>query len=282
MEDFTVNYNLPFMTGLAHQKYLVAEEGIIEAAASGCSHWYIDGSLQGEMAPSWDNNRIENLIRIIEDYSCKPIFHGNFKAPLASDVSIFCKAAIEYIKQEIDICSQLKCPLILHGGALIEPKAILKAKKIGMQNFLNSIKELGAYASSKNVELYLENLSNYKHYRPFHYLFTNYEEYEYIFQNIKHLNNVFFFFDVGHSNIGNEDTLQVFKDFHKKIKGISLSNNNGSQDQHLAISSGAFNYTDFIKTMIECNWQGLVAFETRGIDTQQSLSELKHIYSSLH
>jgi sugar phosphate isomerase/epimerase len=93
---------------------------------------------------------------------------------------------------------------------------------------------------------------------------------------------LFFFFDIGHSNIGNEDTLQVFKDFHKKIKGISLSNNNGNQDQHLPISTGILNYTDIVKSIIECNWKGLVAFETRGIDTQNTLLELKNIYTGLN
>ena len=59
------------------------------------------------------------------------------------------------------------------------------------------------------VDLYLENLSNYKHYRPFHYLFTNYDEYAYIFENTSRRDNIYFFFDLGHSNIGNDDTIKV-------------------------------------------------------------------------
>jgi len=269
---------LPFMTGLAHQKYQKAEDGIKDAFYSGCSHWYIDGSLHTDMVINWSDERIENMRQMIEKYLCKPIFHGNFKAPLASDVTTFSTAAIAYVKQEIDLCARLNCPLIIHGGAIVEPRAVLLAKRLGLKNFLQALEELSVYADSKQVDIYLENLSNYKYYRPFHYLFTNFDEYVYIFDNISCMNNVFFFFDIGHSNVGNQDTLQVFKKFHERIKGISLSNNNGQQDQHLPIGCGDLDYKQIVTAIIECNWKGLIAFETRGIDTQSSVHQLEDIY----
>ena len=70
-------------------------------------------------------------------------------------------------------------------------------------------------------------------------------------------------------------------DFNKKIKGISLSNNNGSQDQHLPISSGMLDYTDIVQSILDCKWKGLIAFETRGIETENTLTELENIYFKL-
>jgi endonuclease IV len=72
-----------------------------------------------------------------------------------------------------------------------------------------------------------------------------------------------------------------FVDFHQKIKGVSLSNNNGSQDQHLPISSGILKYRDVVQSILDCNWKGLVAFETRGIETKDALAELENIYFEL-
>lgn len=277
-----MKHEIPFVLGLAHQKYLKAEDGIIDAHNSGCSHWYIDGSLHGEMIQDWDEQRLYSLKKQIQKLSCKPIFHGNFKAPLASDVKVFTDAAIEYVKKEIDICEKLQAPLIVHAGAVVEPKAILSVKDIGLNNFINSVRKLSEYAQSKGVDLYLENLSNYKHYRPFHYLFTNIDEYSKVFKQLSDCNNVYFFFDVGHSNIGNDNTLEVFEKFHNKIKGISLSNNNGQQDQHLPITMGELNYNDIIKSILKHKWQGLVAFETRGISTRDTLLELQKCYERVN
>ena len=68
-----MQYKMPFMAGLAHQKYLIAEAGIIEAANSGCSHWYIDGSLHGQMVDDWSIKTINNIKKLMVTHSCQPI-----------------------------------------------------------------------------------------------------------------------------------------------------------------------------------------------------------------
>lgn len=282
-ELFMTFCSLPFVNALAHQKYLIAEKSIIEAVQSHCTHWYLDGSLYEDMVDKWNDIRVQQLKDMIITHNCKPIFHGNFKAPLASDVLNFSEAAISYVKKEIDLCSKINAPLIIHAGAIVEPRAVLRAKKVGLQNYARAVKILSEYASLKNVTLLLENLSNYKNNRPFHYLFTNYEEYEYIFTQIEKCNisNVFLFFDVGHSNVGNQDTTKVFTDFNYYIKGISLSNNDGSKDQHREIMTGSLNYYELVEAILKTRWYGLVAFETRGINTRNALSQLEIIYNEL-
>ncbi|WP_205836233.1 hypothetical protein [Iodobacter violaceini] len=94
-----INKKLPFCNEITHQKYLTAEKGIKTAYEMGCSHWYIDGSLIEEMVSDWNEARISNLNELILSTRIQPLFHGNFKAPLASDVEDFRAAAVDYTKK---------------------------------------------------------------------------------------------------------------------------------------------------------------------------------------
>lgn len=271
--------NVPFCTGVAHQKYLGAEKGIRDAFESGCTHWYVDGSLHGEMVDDWDDQRIDSLNRQIQETGVKPIFHGNFKAPLGSDVEAFRAAAVEYVKKEIDIASRLGAPLIIHGGCVVEPKMIVQAKKIALDNYLKSIVELSQYASEKGLtDIYLENLSNYVNYRPFHYIFTHDAEYTYVIERLLGHKNVFLFLDAGHANIEGGRPAEVIRKYHRLIRGISFSNNNGIQDQHFGIHDGTCDYRDVVNAIIETSWRGLVAFETRNQSAQAALRDLCGLY----
>ncbi len=50
---------------------------------------------------------------------------------------------------------------------------------------------------------------------------------------------------------------------------------------HWYLDEGTLNYKQIVETIIECKWKGLIAFETRGITTHQTLQEIKDIYHSL-
>lgn len=270
--------SIPFVTGFAQQQYLVAEQGILSAKREQCDYWYIDGSLESEMPHRWDKNRIDTLVNKIENYQVKPIFHGNFKSPLASDVEDIRKAAVEYTKKEVDVAERLGSPLILHGGAVVEPRLIKKIKQIAIDQYLNSVSELYEYALQKKVSLYLENLCNYKHYRPFHYIFTHEEEIEYI---LSKLSGVYLFLDVGHANVCEGNPIDLIQKYHSKIIGMSFSNNDGNKDQHFGLDKGTIDYRNIIKTILNTHWHGIIGFETRGKTTRQSIYDLHAIYQKL-
>lgn len=280
--NVNANYSdLPFVSGIVLQQYHVAEEGILAASKNRCSHWYIDGSLPTDFIDGWSEERINNLKKMIIKYGVSPIFHGNFKVPLASDVEQLRIAAVNYTKAEIDICHKLSASLILHGGAIVEPRLIIKAKQEALKNYLLSLKELAEYAGEKNVTIHLENLSNYKNYRPFHYIFTHMDEFDFIFDQIKQFSNVDFFLDIGHANICEGEPLQILRKYHSIIKGMSFSNNDGEKDQHFGINSGTINYQEIMAEIIKCNWHGIVVFETRGKTIDQSIADLALIYGEV-
>lgn len=266
---------IPFVSAYAQQQYLSAEEGIVSAKKEQCDYWYIDGSLDSEMPNNWTKKRVDNLRTLIECYDVKPIFHGNFKSPLSSDVEEIRQAAVAYTKKEIDLAYWLNAPLILHGGAVVEPRLIRKVKQIALENYLLSVSELFEYAHKKEVDLYLENLCNYKYYKPFHYIFTHLEEIEYILTKIS---GVYLFLDIGHANVCDGDPIELIKRYHKKIIGMSFSNNDGQRDQHFGLDKGKINYPQIVKTILDTGWKGIIGFETRGKTTQESISDLNTIY----
>lgn len=269
------SFDIPFVTGYAQQQYLKAEAGILSAKKDNCAYWYIDGSLESDMPHLWEKDRICALKKQIDFHQVRPIFHGNFKSPLAYDVDDIRKAAIEYTKKEVDIAHHLNAPLILHGSVIVEPRLIRKAKKVALDNYLRSISELYEYAQSKQTDLYLENLCNYKHYRPFHYIFTQTEEIEYILSNIEGIN---LFLDIGHAHVCDGNPADLIRKYHKRIFGMSFSNNNGQQDQHLGLYKGTIDYQVIIQSIVDTQWKGIVGFETRGKTTQDSIFDLNTLY----
>jgi len=227
------------------------------------------------MPHHWNKKRIDNLLNLIDIYRVKPIFHGNFKVPLAADVSEIRRAAIAYTKKEIDLASYLNAPLIIHGGVVVEPRLIKAAKQNAIEQYVVSISELLEYALQKQVALYLENLCNYKHYRPFHYIFTHLEEIEYVFSRLA---GVYLYLDVGHANVCDGNPVELIQRYHDKIIGMSFSNNDGTRDQHFGLNKGKINYEQIIKIIIDSNWSGIIGFETRGKTTSESICELNTIY----
>lgn len=267
-------FNAQFIRGFALQPYLKAEDGLLYAAAHGYNYWYIDGSLETDCIEEWDNIRIETLKKKCIEHNIQPIFHGNFKVPLASDVISLRKAAIEYSKREIDICEKLECALIVHGSVIVEPRTISSAKKSAIDGLVDSLKELRQYADKKNVHIWLENLSNYPNYRPFTYIATSKDEFSYILKQV----DISIFFDIGHANVNAIIPAdEFFYSFHKNIVAISMSNNNGTLDQHLGLENGSIDYHRFVDLMLETKWSGIVAFETRNVSPRKSIQSLYSI-----
>lgn len=265
---------LPFVTMFSLQNYVIAEKGFNLAQDNNYQSWYIDCSLNSDTPSQWNKKRISQLRKLIKSARMKPLIHGNFKIPLASDIDELRLSAVKYTKKEIKLAAALEAPLILHGGAIVEPRLIIKAKRKALNNYLQSLITLKVYADKLNVPLYLENLSNYKYYRPFHYIFTHDEEFQYILDRI----DLPFFLDIGHANIGNKNPIDTFKKFYKRIIGISLSNNDGLTDQHLGLNEGSIDYRQLIHTIINLRWKGVVAFETRGKRPDANIQELINLY----
>ncbi len=269
-----------YISAFAQQHYHLAEPGIIQAKTDKADFWYIDGSLTEEYPSNWSVLRISSLVQQINAYNIKPIFHGNFKLPLSSDILSIREMAIKEVLAEIDLAKELSACIIVHGGAIVEPRLVIKAKKKALDSYIKSLEIIVSYAEKKRVTVLLENLSNYKNYRPFHYIFTTPDEYRYVFERIsgKHVR---FFFDVGHGGICNGDPIAVIHDFHNIMWGMSFSNNNSINDQHLGINQGSIDYQKVVNKIVETNWNGVLAFEVRGRSFAQSINDVVKLFEKV-
>lgn len=264
-----------FMRGAAQQNYLRAEEGISAAAQGGYSHWYIDGSLEGERPADWTPERIASLRERIVTLGVKPVYHGNFKAPLASDVADMRAAALNYMRREVDLCVALGgAPLIVHGGGIVEPRLVVAARKIGLDGLVEGLRELTAYAAERNVPVWLENLCNYTKFHPFYYIYTTPEEYAYVLDQVP---LVSFFLDVSHAHVNDGKPVEVFEKFSNRIVAMSFSDNEGVRDSHFGLGEGNLDYHGLVRSIIKHNWAGIIGFETRGSDLNTSVSYLNSV-----
>ncbi|TKF74161.1 sugar phosphate isomerase/epimerase [Vibrio kanaloae] len=264
-----------FMDGSIIQQYHGAEDGALHASNNGYSHWYIDGANYEDSPSQWSNDRIEKMLSLMSELQVKPIYHGNFKVPLASDVPVLRKAAVEYLKKEIDLSSKLGAPLILHGGGIVEPRYVKDALNNAIESYVETVQEAKNYADDVGVELWLENLSNYRKFHPFYYVFTNINEYRYVLDSVKDIKMIY---DVCHEKVGGGDPVEVFSSLHDRIAAFSFSDTDGQRDSHWPLGVGSIDFDGLTRKIIEKNWNGFVAFETRNVDPKENIKFVNELY----
>lgn len=272
MKNLSHIQEMPFVTGVAVQRYLPAEEGVAAAHDEGCTHWYIDASLPSDMPSAWSPERVRGVTGQANERGLRPIIHGNFRAPLASEIPEVREGVARYLQTEIDLAAALNATaLILHGGAHVEPRPARSDRAAALERLFTMLQRVIPQARDRGVAVWLENLSHYPHYRPFSYVFTRHEDY---FHAVSVLPDIRFLLDVGHANVNQEIALQVLRDYHSSIAALSLSNNDGSADSHLALDRGTISTAELATTISETRWTGVIAFETRNADVRSGLDHL--------
>lgn len=267
-----------FMTASALQDYLAAETGLQSAVEQGYSHWYIDGSLEGEGPADFSPERLATLNQLIASSGVKPIFHGNFKAPLGSDVEALAAAALDYVKKEVDVCAALGgAPLIVHGGGVVEPRLVKEAREKGLGRLIGNLRELVAYGKERGVEIWLENLCNYTRFHPFYYICTTEDEVEQVLEAVPGLH---MFLDVSHAYVNGGDPLSFFWKFSNRVVGMSFSDNNGDRDSHFPLGRGNLNFPALVDAIQYTGWKGMVGFETRGGTLMGGVSHLNQLVAA--
>ncbi|MEU1885512.1 sugar phosphate isomerase/epimerase family protein [Micromonospora sp. WMMD987] len=269
---------LPFVTGVAVQRYLAAEEGLTAAHEEGCSHWYIDASLLSDMPSEWSDTRIKNLVTAADDHGMSPILHGNFRAPLASEIPEIRDASLEYLRREVELAAALRATsLVVHGGAFVEPRPTKAHRAAALDRFLSLLSVVVREATEQGVEIWLENLSYYPRYRPFSYVFTREPDYATAQAAIPEIK---FILDVGHANVNQELALPAFAGYSSSIVALSLSNNDGDQDAHLGLTDGTLSIRQVLDVIREADWSGLIAFETRNESVTTGITHLSRLWAA--
>ncbi|HET6355443.1 sugar phosphate isomerase/epimerase family protein [Streptomyces sp.] len=262
---------LPFAAGIATQEYLTAEEGAIRAHEEECTHWYVDMSLPSDHAHEWPRPRRRSLAKLADGLGVRPIVHGNFRAPLSTEIPEVAVGILAYLETELQLASDLGAPLIVHGGALVDPRPTESGRWSALQRFLRILEQALVVAEGLGVEVWVENLSHYPRFRPFTYVFTRYAD----FVTVRdYLPETAFIFDVGHANVNQTLPLNLFQEMREAIKAISVSDNDGRADSHLGLGRGHVPIKELTGVIGETGWSGLVAFETRGAPVREGVEVL--------
>ncbi|MFD5031986.1 TIM barrel protein [Streptomyces sp. NPDC058405] len=269
---------MSFATGVAVQRYLSAEEGLTAARAEGCSHWYVDASLMSDMPHCWSAERRRSLAAAAADQGLSPILHGNFRAPLASEIPEVRAASLQYVRSEIELAARIEATsLVIHGGAFVEPRPTKAHRDAALERFFSVLSEVVREATEKGVDVWLENLSYYPKYRPFSYVFTRDMDFAAAMDAIP---DIKFILDVGHANVNQSAAAPVFEKFSSSIAALSLSNNAGDQDAHLALDDGTLSIRDITHAIRAQEWRGIIAFETRNQSVEAGIDYLTGIWES--
>jgi L-ribulose-5-phosphate 3-epimerase len=153
-------------------------------------------------------------------------------------------------------------------------RKVKAAKSRALDGFVDTMQEAYEYADAKGVELWMENLCNYQKFHPFYYIFTNIEEYLYV---IDVLDKPKVIFDVCHETVGGGDPIQVFSQIKDYVAAFSFSDTMGDRDSHSPLGKGVIDYPQLLNEIDKAGWQGVVAFETHGVDPRANLKFLNQL-----
>lgn len=206
---------------------------------------------------SWCNT-IKNVEGIIRKFRFSFIVHNYFPGAsrpfvlnLASSNPRILKATLSHAKRAIKLCSAIGSNLYsIHSGYLQDPDADYKFHPAGIttrreksfQTFVQSLKELLAYARKNNVRLAVENNA------PVTIEGGDVERYSLMcrrqelkrFLNEESLKDIGLLLDLGHLNIRYKELIGLKpSSLLRMVKGrvalIHLSGNNSKMDQHRMI-----------------------------------------------
>ena len=238
----------------------------------------------------------KNNMELFESFGRKKLIHNYFPAPklpfvinLASTNQDILKQSIEHCKQNILRTSKLKLPFYaVHAGFCLDPqivdlekKIISKEKinrKINMEIFMESLKELLEYSNKNNVELCIENnvisKENYEsNYYQNIFLCTDYNEIKNIIDEFKHM-NLGILLDTGHLKVSsmtlNLDLNYQAQNILKYTRAIHHSDNDGLTDLNSKIDHSYW----FLPFMKDLNVVDHVV-EVKNIIPKQVLNQIQ-------
>ncbi|HEX4421816.1 MAG TPA: sugar phosphate isomerase/epimerase family protein [Kofleriaceae bacterium] len=273
----SVSARIPFVTSVAAQQSLPIDEAIAFAVTHRCTRFYIEGAYHADRSDTWSPQRIEHYRAVIRNHGLRPIFHGNYKLPLAHEDEEVRQAAVRSVMREVDIAAALGAAVIVHGSCIFTHRKPMQARLEAIDAFARSVQALYCHAEPLGVELWLENLENYKDRHPFHTIYSQRSEYEYV---LSHVPGAKFILDVGHENVGSGDPVGVFTALADRIVALDVNDNRGDYDTHYGLGKGTVDFPRLIQAVVQRGWSGHITVETRGSSLASDLEHLAVAYES--
>lgn len=228
------------------------EESVKKIADSGIKNIELSGGT------SLQDNYLEKLKNLKKEYKINYLVHNYFPPPkkhfllnIASCNKNIYKKTIDFYKNTIDLCIELKVPFFgLHAGYLIDfsisklnkkiPKIKLYDKKKSEENLIKGYKILQKYSKSK-VKIFLENnvlsKANFQSYGTNPFFLTSYEDYV----DLRKKLNFNILLDLAHLYVSCKSLKKSYfndvKNFKNIVEYLHISENNGEHDHNWKLNS---------------------------------------------
>ncbi|EKF85502.1 sugar phosphate isomerase/epimerase [Methanobacterium formicicum] len=170
---------------------------------------------------------------------------------LASHNQSIRDSSIEEVKKSMDRAVQWNADLVVvHPGSMP-----IMGKKIEERIFkynLESLKECADYARDSGIYMCVENMPVIE---------------SLLYQDLNELNSlleeldVYMTLDVGHAHNSGFSPSQMFS--YPRIKHVHLSDNDGTFDQHNALSSGSIDFDLIFKNIEKSKYDGILVVEVK-------------------
>lgn len=180
------------------------------------------------------------------------------------------KAYVDEMKKEMLLAKKLGCEKInLHTHCQGMYMKTEKTKKIMIDNYIRSLRELVRYSKKIGIKLMLENSGERGE-------IVKFEDIKKIVDNVPGL---YCHMDLGHVFIwdGMKGIEKYLKTFGDKIIHIHVHDNHGKQDEHIEIGKGKINYKKVNKWLKEINYDDTITVEVFGKSRKPAVHSMKKL-----
>ena len=218
---------------------------------------------------SLNPKRVSRLQEISSSYDIRFSIHAPYAdTNLSADDDLIREWILKRIRATIRFADELNAKaVVIHPGWTTATDRFMKGRAWELN--LRSVNWLLRYAEEYGVPLLIENVPE-----PTPYLLIRVEDFELFFEELDFW--IGMVLDIGHSNLINQTT-DFLSMFNERIKHIHISDNNGAEDQHLAIGKGEINWETSFEAVNKSGFSNWVVVESyNGVD--ESLDYLRRFF----
>src|SRR4030042_6312488 len=208
-----------------------------------------------ESMPNILMKKKEKILKLLKKWDIFAIGHTAWWINFGSQYESVRKAWIFEAKNKIDVAKTLRMKQInFHFFSDELNLGIDKNyKRAVLFTMIKSLKEIVTYASSKNIEVILENVPRKRR-------IIGINEFKFVQHNVPGLG---MHLDVPHAFIENgmKGIREYISTFSKDIKHIHMHDNHGEWDEHLPIGMGKINFAEVVKMLKAIGYNDTITLE---------------------
>jgi sugar phosphate isomerase/epimerase len=220
-----------------------------------------------------NKRRISILKEISQSYEIQFTIHSPFAdINISSPSKPMLNFMIKRLKRSMKFANALDAKLwVFHPGIMTGISMFYPG--LDWKQNIESIKFLSNCAKELGIKIAIENLPN-----RYGFVMSTPEHFQKLFEE-SNLEDVGIVLDTGHSNLESK-TEAFLRELPEKIFQIHISDNMGSDDQHLEVGKGNIDWNNFAKIISEINYKKIIMIETVE-NVQSSLSKIKNLLNYL-